>query len=151
MQQLFLVKAYNNKNSRSTKLLKHKLMSSYTSSSQALKKRKRKKEEKKEILSKFLRPVGLEGNPGIEPASPTSAGGVFATKPPWKPIWSMGFTPSLPHWPEVTLWCVWQPTPVGVGRLWWKRQPTPVLLPGKSHGQRSLAGYSPWGSQKSRT
>ena len=24
-------------------------------------------------------------------------------------------------------------------------QPTPVLLPGKSHGQRSLEGYSPWG------
>ena len=24
-----------------------------------------------------------------------------------------------------------------------KRQPTPVLLPGKSHGWRSLAGYSP--------
>ena len=23
--------------------------------------------------------------------------------------------------------------------------PTPVLLPGKSHGQRSLVGYSPWG------
>ena len=22
---------------------------------------------------------------------------------------------------------------------------TPVLLPGKSHGQRSLVGYSPWG------
>ena len=26
-----------------------------------------------------------------------------------------------------------------------KWQPTPVLLPGKSHGWRSLAGYSPWG------
>ena len=28
----------------------------------------------------------------------------------------------------------------------WRRQwqPTPVLLPGKSHGQRSLVGYSPW-------
>ena len=26
-----------------------------------------------------------------------------------------------------------------------KWQPTPVFLPGKSHGQRSLAGYSPWG------
>ena len=26
-----------------------------------------------------------------------------------------------------------------------KRQPTPVFLPGKSHGQRSLVGYSPWG------
>ena len=25
---------------------------------------------------------------------------------------------------------------------------TPVFLPGKFHGQRSLAGYSPWGSQK---
>ena len=26
-----------------------------------------------------------------------------------------------------------------------KWQPTPVLLPRKSHGQRDLAGYSPWG------
>ena len=26
-----------------------------------------------------------------------------------------------------------------------KRQPTPVFLPGESHGQRSLVGYSPWG------
>ena len=25
-----------------------------------------------------------------------------------------------------------------------KWQPTPVLLPGKSHGQKSLVGYSPW-------
>ena len=24
-------------------------------------------------------------------------------------------------------------------------QPTPVFLPGKSHGQRSLVGYSSWG------
>ena len=26
-----------------------------------------------------------------------------------------------------------------------KRQPSPVLLPGKSHGRRSIVGYSPWG------
>ena len=26
-----------------------------------------------------------------------------------------------------------------------KWQPTPVFLPGESHGQRSLADYSPWG------
>ena len=26
-----------------------------------------------------------------------------------------------------------------------QRQPTPVLLPGKSHGRRSLVGCSPWG------
>ena len=33
----------------------------------------------------------------------------------------------------------------------WKRaqQPTPVFLPGESHGQRSLAGYSPYGCKES--
>ena len=30
-------------------------------------------------------------------------------------------------------------------------QPTPVLLPGESHGQRSLAGYSPGGHKESDT
>ena len=32
------------------------------------------------------------------------------------------------------------------GDIPWRRawQPTPVFLPGESHGQRSLAGYSPW-------
>ena len=29
--------------------------------------------------------------------------------------------------------------------------PTPVLLPGKSHGQRSLVGCSPWGHEESHT
>ena len=32
-----------------------------------------------------------------------------------------------------------------------KWQPTPVLLPGKSHGWRSLMGYSPWGRKESDT
>ena len=38
-----------------------------------------------------------------------------------------------------------------VGKIPWRRkwQPTPVLLPGKSHGQRSLVGYSPWGRKES--
>ena len=27
----------------------------------------------------------------------------------------------------------------------------PVLLPGKSHGQRNLVGYSPWGHKESDT
>ena len=31
-----------------------------------------------------------------------------------------------------------------------KGQPTPVFLPGESHGQRSLVGYSPWSSQRVR-
>ena len=40
-----------------------------------------------------------------------------------------------------------------VGKIPWRRawQPTLVFLPGEAHGQRSLAGYSPWGLQKSRT
>ena len=35
----------------------------------------------------------------------------------------------------------------------WRRrwQPTPVLLPGTSHGRRSLVGYSPWGLKESDT
>ena len=32
-----------------------------------------------------------------------------------------------------------------------KGKPTPVFLPGKSHGQRSLVGYRPWGRKKSDT
>ena len=30
-------------------------------------------------------------------------------------------------------------------------QPTLIFLPGESHGQRSLAGYSPWGGKESDT
>ena len=33
----------------------------------------------------------------------------------------------------------------------WVWCPTPVLLPGKSHGQRSLVGCSPWGREESDT
>ena len=34
-----------------------------------------------------------------------------------------------------------------VGKIPWRRnwQPTPEFLPGKSHGQRSPVGHSPWG------
>ena len=37
-----------------------------------------------------------------------------------------------------------------VGKILWERkwQPTPVFLPGKSHGQRSLEGYSPWNHKR---
>ena len=40
-----------------------------------------------------------------------------------------------------------------VGKIPWKRkwQPTPVFLPGKSHGLWSLAGYSLWGHKESDT
>ena len=38
----------------------------------------------------------------------------------------------------------------GMWKISWRRkwQPTPVLLPGKSHGQRSLTSYSSWGHKQ---
>ena len=40
-----------------------------------------------------------------------------------------------------------------VRKIPWRRkwQPTPVSLPGESHGQRNLVGYSPWGPKESDT
>ena len=39
-----------------------------------------------------------------------------------------------------------------VGKIPWRRKwkPTPVFLPGKPHGQRSLASYSAWGCKRVR-
>jgi len=40
-----------------------------------------------------------------------------------------------------------------VGKIPWRRkwQPTPLFLPGKSHGQRSLEDYSPQGCKETDT
>ena len=40
-----------------------------------------------------------------------------------------------------------------VMKIHWRRkwQPTPAFSPGKSHGQRSLVGYSPCGHKESET
>ena len=40
-----------------------------------------------------------------------------------------------------------------VGKIPWRRawQTTPAFLPGEAHGQRSLAGYSPWSCKESDT
>ena len=48
-----------------------------------------------------------------------------------------------------TMWETWVRSLIR--KMLWRRkwQPTPVLLPGKSHGQRSLVGYSPWGHKES--
>ena len=39
-----------------------------------------------------------------------------------------------------------------VGKIPWRRKwrPTPVFLPEESHGQKSLAVYSPWGCKETR-
>ena len=36
-----------------------------------------------------------------------------------------------------------------VRKIPWGRKPTPVFLPGESHGKRNLVGYSPWGHKES--
>ena len=40
-----------------------------------------------------------------------------------------------------------------VGKIFWRRKwyPSPVFLPGESHGQRSLVGCSTWGCKESDT
>ena len=90
--------------------------------------------------------LGKLPNPGIKPGSPA----LQAYSLPSEPIrvflggsavkasaWNAGDLGSIP----------------GSGRFPWRRkwQPTPVLLPGESRGQRSLAGYSPCGLKESDT
>ena len=50
--------------------------------------------------------------------------------------------------PQETQLCSFNPW---VRKILWRRawQPTPVFLPGESHGQRSLMGYNPWGRKES--
>ena len=55
----------------------------------------------------------------------------------------------LPWWlshKEPTCQCRKREFHLWVGKIPWRREwlATPVFLPGKSHGQRSLLGYSPW-------
>ena len=47
---------------------------------------------------------------------------------------------------EMRVWSLGQENPLEE-ETW--RQPTPVFFPGKSYGQRSLAGYSPKGHKES--
>ena len=57
------------------------------------------------------------------------------------------------RWKIVCLQCGRPEFDPWVGKITWRRkwQPTPVLLPEKSHGWRSLVGYSPRGCKESDT
>ena len=54
----------------------------------------------------------------------------------------------------INIWVVWvdwvSVLPTCVGKISWRRvwQPTPVFLPGESHGQSYLEGYSSWGCKE---
>ena len=65
----------------------------------------------------------------------------------------IGIHYGLPWWlssKESTCQCRRHRFDPWVGKIPWRRkwQPTPVFLPGESHGQRSLGGYSPWGHKE---
>jgi len=64
--------------------------------------------------------------------------------------YEQGFNFGLPKWfsgKESACQCSSHRVDPWVGKIPWKMkwQPIPVVLPGKSCGQISLAGYSPWG------
>ena len=54
---------------------------------------------------------------------------------------------SASHYLFHTQQCIYVSPNLPVHRRQW--HPTPVLVPGKSHGRRSLVGYSPWGCSES--
>ena len=53
---------------------------------------------------------------------------------------------NLPAVQETQVWSLGEEDPLEKGMA-----TTPVFFPGKSHRQRSLAGYSPWGHKESDT
>ena len=80
----------------------------------------------------------------------------------WGQEWSLRFVPGklkgnwrlpVPPLATVCLQCGRPEFDSWVGKVPWRRkwQSTPALLPGKSHGRRSLIGYSPWGRKESDT
>ena len=97
-------------------------------------------------------------DPGIEPAflkSPALAGGLFTTSVTWETPRSLAVT-SLSVSPVAqtvkNLPTMWETQVQSTGQedpLEKEMQPTPVFLPGESHGQRSLVHYSPWGFKES--
>ena len=64
------------------------------------------------------------------------------------PIYHPGFPGGSTIKNLAVMWETWVQS--WVGKISWRRfwQPTLVFLPGESHGQRSLAGYSPWGHKE---
>ena len=62
-------------------------------------------------------------------------------------VTSLHFTSEVKNLPSDACHCRRHRFDPWVRKIPWRRkwQPTPVFMPGKSHGQRSLVGYSPWG------
>ena len=121
---------------------------------------------------KSLWPVPSPGDlldPGMDPTFPVLQTDSLTGEPPGKPtmfgeckragcscskgsfIWSGSLETRLPIGSGSACQTGDSSSIPGLGRFPWKREwlPTPVFLPGEFHGQRSLAGYSPWGFKES--
>ena len=68
----------------------------------------------------------------------------------WRIPWDLFGLPWWLRWKSVCPQCGRPRFNLQVGKIPWRRkwQPTPVLLPRKFHGWRSLVGYSPWGRKE---
>ena len=66
--------------------------------------------------------------------------------------WWLELLKNLPAMQETWVWPLGQEDP-RIRKIPWRREwpPTPVFLPREFHGQRSLVGYSLWGSVESDT
>ena len=90
------------------------------------------------------KPIFFSADPFVSPSGKTG------------PNFSFGYSPAriffsnkcIPHI-GLNLLPLLDPTNPKCCRRQW--HPTPVLLPGKSHGRRSLVGCSPWGREESDT
>ena len=106
---------------------------------------------------------GLSRRPGTYswPEAGMGEGGDGNEPPPFQSLVQFNSTnmyrvpthAGLPWWlsgKESTCQCRRHGLDPWVGRIPWRRKwlPTPVFLPGTSHGQRSLAGYSPRGHKR---
>ena len=80
----------------------------------------------------------------------TGLGGIYAADYNWSVPGQCVQVRGLPRWrssEESACQCGRCGLAPWIRKIPWRRkwQPTPVFLPGKSHGQRSLAGHSLWG------
>jgi len=71
----------------------------------------------------------------------------------WVGRFELQFSPGSSDGKRICLHCRRPRFDSWVRKIPWRRewQPTPVFLPGESHGQRGLAGYSPCGRRESYT
>ena len=68
----------------------------------------------------------------------------------FKAVYSCSGASQVAQWWRICLWLRRHRFDSWVGKIPWRRKwkPTSGFLPGKSHGWRSLVGYSPWGQRR---